>query len=725
MNTYNDNLQAAVNASLQSQELDRKKMKSEANASLFTLYHAQGAVITAAEKRELADRALTEKKKAREDGVRNSTLSTNVLLASTQEKQYVDQSVTNSAVCAANVQVAANAVAKLASDVGAINSFANVADSHTSISKPYNDVFKLISNAAYNAEVASQTAMEAAYKTAEVSSDTVNNNATLTDASVKELLKTVTTEFNTASELVTNDNEALAEANIAYKKAKGNMDDVGAEYTATRSAYNTMNDELNLNLKVLPASSGTEFLVSFEPIKYPFLKEKDTNSQTQDIESDFFDLPKPPYNTATIVDSYYAIVVKDEKKFTFSKADASRLIQLDKDKVKGSRIHKFDNTNVNKWIILSTDGLLDSDGDKYVKGNEYVVFITAKYSNDYMNYINNYEDYLSAPSFPFKTTTPLQAPDPQNFKYEEVYKLKKGKEIEVGNRVIVDFEPEVKITQEKTGVTVEGDKELLKNPDLSSKIVSAKFWFSIEVDKETYMADYRCMFLPNSRELIGDLQPVQGCCSNNYDVDIIGEINNLPILSDLLQLEGISLKALKEELQRLKKEKGTKKEIKEKQREINEQKKLIAEIESQMAKEQQDIENWIHESHNEMLTINPLPANDGSSVFCFNLNLAEQVAAGNYFKMQIESKKPIPINPTPGQPPINFEFTFDDETTDVYGNPLISGNSYIPVVLAVPDVKEDELNWYASALSDISATSSIIYDGPKKLALPLTKTGLL
>ena len=63
MNSYNDNLHADVLASLQSQELDQKKKNAQQNAAMFSLYYAQGARITAADKLESAEADLKAKER--------------------------------------------------------------------------------------------------------------------------------------------------------------------------------------------------------------------------------------------------------------------------------------------------------------------------------------------------------------------------------------------------------------------------------------------------------------------------------------------------------------------------------------------------------------------------------------------------------------------------------------------------------------------------------------
>ncbi|HET6991709.1 MAG TPA: hypothetical protein VFJ43_10315, partial [Bacteroidia bacterium] len=159
MNSYNDNLHSAVVTSLQTQELNQKQLKSDWNASMFTLYHAEGATITAEEKLITDTGTLEQKTAVYQQAVANSNISINLLSSATQANSYLGQSVTNTAVAAANVQVASNAIVKLASDMGSIFSIVNAADFDTDIYKLSQDAKRLINDTAYLAEVASDIAM--------------------------------------------------------------------------------------------------------------------------------------------------------------------------------------------------------------------------------------------------------------------------------------------------------------------------------------------------------------------------------------------------------------------------------------------------------------------------------------------------------------------------------------------------------------------------------------
>ena len=153
--------------------------------------------------------------------VADSNISTNSLASAEVENTTVVQSVTNSAVSAANIELAANAITKLASDTGSIFSIVNAADFGSQIYDEAKYAKNLMDNTAYLAERASQHAMESSALSAKISSAAVLEKATATDTSIKSLLEVVTAEFEEISEVVDADNEILAEASEKEKKAEG------------------------------------------------------------------------------------------------------------------------------------------------------------------------------------------------------------------------------------------------------------------------------------------------------------------------------------------------------------------------------------------------------------------------------------------------------------------------------------------------------------------------
>jgi len=429
MNTYNDNLHATVVTSLQNQELAKKTVYGQFNASMFTLYYAEGATITAQEKLDLDVTDKNAKKEVRDQAVNNSNISTNLLSSATQANQYLQLSVTNTSVCAANVQVCTNAIVRLAGDAGNIYSIVNAADFDTEIYRLAGEIRNLMNDTAYDAELTSQFSMEASILTSEVTSPVVLTKAKATNATMTNLLNITTNDFQVAAQTVDADHSNVMAVSIAEKQAEGNLEDINVEYKATNNAYAISNKLLNLNLRVNNLTN-TSFNVLFDLIRSPFPPESDSIANGK---------PQPvPLDVMYPVKQYYAIVVKDSKKYSFSISDAEGLVnkkdQCTPISTNSSVENRQKNTSgneqpvnviyhwINQKIDLVKDGLIlkDSDGDKITLGVNYAVFVLALYTEQYKKKINNFEDFLSAPSAMFCLTNVLEAVNTSKLHCEKI-----------------------------------------------------------------------------------------------------------------------------------------------------------------------------------------------------------------------------------------------------------------------------------------------------------------
>ena len=419
MNSYDENLQNTVAATLQSQNLDLKGLRSQYKASMYTLYYAEGATITAEEKLDSADTELRHKAKVKEQAVKNMSISANQLNSSTQANQYDGQSVTNMATCASNVQIAATAITRLAADVGGIFSIVNAADFGSDIYTLTDQVKGFINTTAYNAELTSQTAMEASAATSEVSASTVLNDAKATNALMNNILQIASADFSTASQTVAADNSTLATVSSSEKLAEGAFVSADIDFLTGTSAYVSVNSGLNLGLTALALSSES-FFVFFDRIKAAFPPPVPPNV------TPITPAPILPGEEWYPVSDYYIFVVKESKQLTFTISEAENLKINGKNQfVKisyqaippASEIVLKHSDMIGEVIECKTvdpsgkekDTLLDSDGDPINPGNNYVVFVMAVYMDQYKRLINNFDDFLSAPTLPFCMTTLLSS----------------------------------------------------------------------------------------------------------------------------------------------------------------------------------------------------------------------------------------------------------------------------------------------------------------------------
>jgi len=399
MNSYNENLHSSVLSSLESQEMIKKQLSSQLSTSMFTLYYAEGAEIVAQEKLDATTKMYAGQQHINNVVVTNKNLADNLLLSANQQKTYVTQAVTNMAVCASNIQIAANSIVRLASDIGSIYSIINAADYGTQIYQQALESYNLINKTAYIAEQTTQFAMEATAKISEVSTSVVADGATVTNTSVNNLLQVTTADLTATTAVLTADNDIKAKASIATRAAEGAIKCSEVEYDASKKAYTYNNEQFNQSLAVeIPKNitpTAGNFNVSFDAYKSPFsVEERDPAT--------------PNKGLANPVLSYNIMVVKDSKKSFFSASAAELLVGNSSQCKSIPATHAPDAKGKYKTTINYKD-FKDSDNEPIALGENYVVFLLIIFTENYKKEINTFDEYLSAPSEVFELTYILKS----------------------------------------------------------------------------------------------------------------------------------------------------------------------------------------------------------------------------------------------------------------------------------------------------------------------------
>ncbi len=678
MNSYNENLNSVVVTSLQSQSLDEKSIFSKLNASMFTLYYAEGAVITAEEKLIEDSIDLQTKKEVMQQAVKNTNLSNNLLASSTQANQYYKQSINNMAVCAANVQVATNAIVRLASDIGSIFSIVYAADRNSEIFNDTSKVRALIDSTAHAAELASKLAMETSTYTSEVSIPTVLDKSKSANIAIKNLLQITTTDFNNVSSAVSADNVNLATLSAKEKLAEGVLEDISIDFKATKSAYNSTNKELNLNLWVSKAeNSDNLYNFSFNQIDNPF----------DHIET---------------VHDYHLIFVKDSKKATFSMSNAANIrenpnkfqyIEVNGPDVNGvyeksiDLLHFFSISD-----IASPSPVLDSDGEKITLGINYVVFVYAVYTDPYKREINNFDDFLSAPSRQFMVTSTLPAVKADTMDVGLVYKEDKSEED-------INIEVDFKFNQ----------NQVLKTDfDFTDQILNiSEYTHKLTFNTPEVLPikhEYRCIFLPKRtgsgmltsralkvllKESIGGIEKAEKMIIE-LGIQIVQWTEETKDNNDKQTVIKQRLKAITAQLT----ENLAEKELKSLRAEeslLQKELLLLVSNHDLLKKQISNAETQIVnlEKHSFGETQDDLG-------FYFDLTMAEQVSGSNYTIAGLDNsiktddhtkagkKKVTDDKDNVEKPPkINWMAYIGTETTDNFGNLLIDQSYYYPVILTI------------------------------------------
>lgn len=673
MNSYNENLQSSVVASLSSQELDLKNAASQLDSAMFSLYYAQGARITAGEKLAATTKQYKDESDLQQAAVENNNVAVNLVDAATEGKNNTALAVNNIATGAANVQVAANAILMLASDVGGIYSMASAADFDTQIYKQAKDANEYMTDTAYEAEYASQLAMEASSLTAKVSTGTVADQATALGTEMQTMLDTLTGQFNVTAQTLATDTAAVATASDTEKKAEGVLEDINVEFYATQSAYMLTNQELNLNLivpdgnhrvngELVPYKTNTYYTVSFNPITSPY----------------------PPAIKESVgypVDCYYLFLVKNDKSTTFSITSAEALIDED-DKTMFINLGPTPANGAkffSEKIFISE--LKDSDGDDMVLGENYTIFMYAKMSEYYQKTLNNFDDFLSAPSAEFNIVNQLESPEHEH--------------IHVHTKPLTEKESE--------------ENEKPKTEEVV---------FEVYQDSHFYEdAEYRLYFLPDQRNLVQGLLTAHGLRKLEHEVERLEKIADEfdPKIAELNQ-EITTLEASISSLE-------YQKEVK--QEEINSTSdpetilQLTAELDQikddlrtkRKAKGEASIELKAVEAQKKAAERTIDPNFKTKPGFFFNELMAQQVPGGSY--TPVTSIKVNPRNKDleakPGYKVIRGTVKFDADMTDNFGNPLVEGMNYVPAILATVKDSNPNPDQFAISLSDFARTKHFKY----------------
>lgn len=651
MNSYNENLHSTVVATLQVQELEVNNLKAALDSSMFTLYYAGGARISAAEELKKAQTDYDYEEKLKEQAVINNNISINLLTSANQEKQYVAQSVTNTSVAAANIQVAANAILKLAGNTGSIYSMIGAADFDTDIYLLSREAHRLMNQTAFDAERASQIGMESATLTAEVSAAAIADEAKATNSSVGALYKVISTNFDAITAVVATDNAVLTSASATEKQAEGNLKAINVEYFAASKAYYLDNRELNIDLRV-PEKLITKdsYTVSFNYYTSPFGLPMLHNS-VEKADDDTSGYP---------VSHYYILLVKDNQKSTFALSNAENIIS-NKDTSRYVVLpgkHTAGKIGENVKIFISE--IKDSDGDKMVLGAEYVVFVMAELMTEYKKRINDFSDYLSAPSSTFALTNQLLSPLPA---------------------------------------------------DISVKDLTLTFDVK---EYQSYNVEYRCMFLPVSKRLVKGLLSEQGLRT------IEGEVMRLEKIAELYdpQIEALQIRVASLQSDYAAKQGELKETIdkarnaspKEKQKLIEEEAKLMEEMDL-LSVEISDKTVELKQTENKrikaMSSIDP--SIESSPGFFFNETIAEQVAPANYSNAVMTENKKSKDKDKDARKSFTGTLALTDIVTDNFGTPLLEGYPYIPVILSFASPLTQDVKQFSNSLSIYVETESFIY----------------
>jgi len=508
---------------------------------------------------------------------------------------------------------------------------------------------------------------------------------------INNLLSITAGDYDNVSKTVTLDNATLSALSAKEKLAEGILEDISVDYHATQKAYDSTNEELNLNLGITHIHKSL-YYISFNRLENPFFAEE-------------------------IVQDYHLVFVKETKKATFSMANAEG-IRINAKPEQYIKVNHSDKSPLSKTLDLlnfisiseiadqEPNPIIDSDGEPLALGKNYVVFLLSVFSDQYKREINNFDDFLSAPSKEFLITNALTPVDGDIIEIGEINQENK-------TEAEIKLEEDFKLGQQK----------ILRTADqfLDVSAYTHKLTFST-APEQSYNPVHRCIFLPANPNLDQRLLTTQS-------------------LKKLLKLSGRYISD-KEKIADAFKAGITKyevdlKEIDEKEREV---KKTIASLNVQLKAENEDKDtkkltssqsqathqlatlekekayftNLLKKAQTDekkMLAILASEANEANLQFFFNLTLAEQISASNYTTAMPLLKEEAQGATAPKAAEAGKSTNLDSVqnwiafigpgTTDNFGDFLIEGHPYYAIVLTISGDEVDNPDQYTNALSSI------------------------
>ncbi len=475
MNTYNDNLLVAVTGTLSTIAAEQSKRESEQTVAEYNLYYAVGAQLLAQDKLKQVEGEYDKTMLINDQGVANSNQANDLMNYAETTDQNVTAVVTNTATVAQNVQAAANAILKLASNIGSANNIVRASDHDTDLQKMTEKANNVINETAYQAELTSQLAMEASTIASQIISKQVLLDVTATKALFDEMGKRTQADLTTLTQSRIADTDKLIAANSTQQAAEGSLKKTKQQYQAAQQAYEIANSDLNFDLKV-DGIKRDRINLSFDPLLPPF-GDKQSNNGTEyymtvvkasikdsfsfDIAEGFFNEHKdkrflrltPGKNIPVLLesgslDAQIAGLIEsldaERKKALCAAINETFGVEISPEQISDvtsfkklmtdyyaknnkkvpDNLGEFlgDINNKNQQELPFADDhkqplYMDSDGDKITTGTSYVIFLYLVLDSNYKKEVNNFSDRLSASSNAFTLTSELKAVDNITYQY--------------------------------------------------------------------------------------------------------------------------------------------------------------------------------------------------------------------------------------------------------------------------------------------------------------------
>lgn len=391
MNSYNEKLHTTLTGLLKSFESKINAIDEQYKAAAQGLNAAQLAAQFAGEEYSETEKNVLTKKAFIQKAIECNRAGINALNSMTQLKACCNETVTEASVNAANIQTATNDILSLTSDMGSIYSTIQATDMDSQIFELGQQSFKKIEEVARLSEEVLQLSMEVAVNTAEITAPALLDKIEQSNSLLNNLRKKLTDSQQEALAKLAEQENILTETGNSEALATANFKNILVLKNTIGETYALSNEIINQQLQV--KAMGEELVISFNNIQAPFKEEK-----TGQIDKSII-YP---------VKSYCLFFVKQQNKELFNLNKAEQIKIDGKDQYVQINLQSAEKAiKVGKKSVTCTISPLslkykDSDGDAIKPDTNYVVFLMAEYEEVYKREKNDFSDYLSAPSLPFR-----------------------------------------------------------------------------------------------------------------------------------------------------------------------------------------------------------------------------------------------------------------------------------------------------------------------------------
>jgi hypothetical protein len=407
MNTYNENLQTTASNTLAALLAEQSRLKSARLAQAYSLYYAQGSEITARDASAATDKLAASSLAINDQSLLTQNTAVNLLQSATGASTDVGASVTNMATAASNVNIAANAIAALAADIGSAlnNTIASLYGSE--INHQTHRINALINEVANEAKDLSRQAMDASSRASEIAAVAMLSQVTAVKGQVDNLVKITQAANDKFASQSSAGRAALGKSVQVELQAQGALEDTNVQAKASDKAYHNANRQLNLDLNV-KVNGPREILVSFEalPAPFPVVKYAELDHHVPDA--------KPSYFLALLPQDQVANFSVDQAGQLFAQraipARADQHGHLPAHSGAGGPFLPIEPHDQQHPVKVTPDK--DINGDPVKPGTAYVAYLYIELAQDYRRFTGNFNDLLTSPSRPFvpATTLPLAEP---------------------------------------------------------------------------------------------------------------------------------------------------------------------------------------------------------------------------------------------------------------------------------------------------------------------------